>query len=121
MTLDARLAEAAEKEVGVRAELMVRRLAFARGLSRKSNLGKSTNVRSKHAAKKMAPAVAFLTPVIMAGYINQAGTLASVKLYFVLAPERRLPPDQTPRPPVHCGPLRTTANQGTTANQVGLD
>ena len=73
MILDARLAEAAEKEVGVRVKLMVCRLAFARELSRKSNLGKSTNVRSKHAARKTAPAVAFLTPVIMAGYISSAG------------------------------------------------
>jgi hypothetical protein len=32
-----------------------------------------------------------LTPVIMAGYINSAGTLASVKLYFALDFERRLP------------------------------
>jgi hypothetical protein len=62
VTLDARLAEAAEKEVGVRAELMVCRLAFARGLSRKSNLGKSTNVRSKHAARKMAHSRCFLDP-----------------------------------------------------------
>lgn len=39
----------------------------------------------------VTPAVAFLTPVIMAGYISSAGLLASVKLYFVLASERRLP------------------------------
>ena len=70
---------------------MVCRLPFASGLSRKSNLGESPNVRSKHAARKMAPAVASLTSVIMAGYINRAGSLASVKLYFVLASERRLP------------------------------
>lgn len=32
-----------------------------------------------------------LTPVIMAGYISSAGTLASVKLYLALEFERRLP------------------------------
>ncbi len=106
---------------------MVCRLAFARGLSRKSNLGKSTNVRSKRAARKMAPAVAFLTPVIMAGYISSAGNLASVKPYFVLAPERRLPPESDS---ATAGALRSSSRDSesrydsesgrTRLNQVGL-